>query len=62
MSDLEKTATAYDDQKYGSGRVDIQEVGEVDLRAYHFTEEESRAITRKYDWRVRLQSRDMDVN
>ena len=31
---------------------DIQEVEEVDLSVYDFTEEESRQVVRKFDWHV----------
>jgi transcription elongation GreA/GreB family factor len=50
MTDLEKTASvppkAHETQQH------VQEVGEVDLSAYDYTEEESRRIVRKLDWHV----------
>lgn len=50
MADLEKTASvppkAHDTQQH------VQEVGDVDLSAYDYTEEESRRIVRKLDWHV----------
>ncbi|GFZ47433.1 Uncharacterized transporter [Saitozyma sp. JCM 24511] len=50
MADLEKTASvppkAHDTQQH------VQEVGDVDLSAYDYTEEESRRIVRKLDWHI----------
>jgi hypothetical protein len=50
MTDLEKTASA--PPKAHETQQHVQEVGEVDLSVYDYTEEESRRIVRKLDWHV----------